>query len=40
MKSVKIFENTFFEKNLITVASLSRLLAWIKVNKITERFSQ
>ena len=36
VKSAKVFENTFFEKNLRTVASLSRLLEWVKVNKITE----
>ena len=36
----KFFRNTFFEKYLRTAASLSRLLGWVKVKKITERSSQ
>ena len=39
-KFAKIFNNTFFEKHLQTAASLSRLLGWVKVKKITERSSQ
>ena len=35
VKFAKIFKNTFFEKHLRTAASLSRLLGWIKVKKIT-----
>ena len=35
-KFVKIFKNTFLEKHLQTSASLSGLLGWVKVKKITE----
>ena len=40
VKLAKIFNNIFFEKHLQTAASLSRLLGWVKVKKITERSSQ
>ena len=40
VKFAKILKNTFFDKYLRTVATLSRLLGWVKVNKITERSSQ
>ena len=35
-KFVKMFQNTFLEKHLRTSASLSGLLGWVKVKKITE----
>ena len=35
-KFAKVFKNTFLEKHLRTFASLSGLIAWIKVKKITE----
>ena len=40
MKFPKIVKNTFFEKHLRTAASLSRLLGWVKVKKITIIISQ
>ena len=41
MKFPKILKNTFFvEKYLAAAATLSRLLGWVKVNKIPERPSQ
>ena len=35
-KRAKIFKNTFLEKHLRTSASLSSLLGWVKLKKITE----
>ena len=35
-KFAKMFKNTFLEKHLPTSASLSGLLGWVKVKKITE----
>ena len=40
VKFAKILKNTFFEKYQRTAATLSRLLGWVKVNKMTESSSQ
>ena len=40
LRNLQKFANTFFEKYLQTAASLSRLLGWVKVVKLTERSSQ
>ena len=39
-QNLQKFTNTFFAKHLQTTDSLSRLLGWVKVKKITERSSQ
>ena len=40
LRNLQKFANIFFEKYLQTAASLSRLLGWIKVVKLTERSFQ
>ena len=37
LRNLQKFSNTFFEKYLQTAASLSGLLGWVKVKKLTER---